>query len=504
MFLLGTLAKQNCWRLHAVPRLSFLLAESEGFVLPAPRTIDFVSAIHLGLPDSRLIENLHQHIRDYSRHQRHKGVARSARMYSCLKSGVLEMSRLDTVATTPEQVRSADCKVWRQPMKQMWKCTESTPDSFGDIMLASRVPPSPNPMSLFRSVSTWTWLQHYHQSGLLGTVPLQQAWLSRLLPQHVVVRDKAELMPPVLVILTGDYGAFVWQLTGLQRGADTYFQLVHTDLPCQWMHIVSLEDWVVVPYTCCYIAEVGILLRPRDHRFTIAQSTLQNQTPLTKDDLQAVIKELRLPPLAATASRALLIEHICAHSFDTAAPGYSDIVEKAKKAPDGIDDKLAKESDMGEVLADLVDEIMLQDIDNAGEVKTIKAAISSKNRSHLAQLQQAARAAARATKDKGKKPGRLAKSVRKKGKAKAKAKALVARAHAEHPPDPLPEYPAGSGPDDRAPLPPPAEAPADADAPVLLDEPPAGGQYKNMLAVYCLMYNTIYLIYTHICEKVRL
>ena len=55
----------------------------------------------------------------------------------------------------------------------------------------------------------------------------------------------------------------------------------------------------------------------------------------------------------------------------------------ANKAHNDIDDGLAKESDMCEAMADLVDEVMLQHIDNAGEVKTIKAAIFANHRSRF-------------------------------------------------------------------------------------------------------------------------
>ena len=444
------------WTKHVVPRLAFVLGVSENWTLPACRTMEFLKHVHSPLPDSRLNENLHQHIRDFGRHQRHKGVSRTGRMYACLKSRVLEGARLQAVTVSPQEVRDAPCRTWKEPIKQLFRCDEATPSAWSDIMLPEKVKPSPNPMSLFRGASAWAWLREYEEKELLGLVPLLQGGLTKLLPQHVVVWDQAQEKIPQIVLLTGDYGARTWQLECIDHGGVQCFKLVDTGKPCTWLHIYSLEDWVVVPFEWAFLSEIGIVLWPEDHRLTIAQAAMLHQSPLTKNDLIMLVTELGLPMLAGNCSKAKLVDHVCSNIFDIESPGYHDILQRAQSAPDGIDDKLAKETDMGEALADLVDEIMLQDIDNAADVKSIKQAISAKHRRHLAELQGQARKLALAAKEKKAKPkpGSFARKRKRNVKPRGRADAPPAEAAAIVAAIPAAEPPPGS------PLPPPPGSPA--------------------------------------------
>ena len=72
-------------------------------------------------------------------------------------------------------------------------------------------------------------------------------------------------------------------------------------------------------------------------------------------------------------------------------------------------------------MADMVDEIMVQDLDNASEVKQIKTAMSNKLRRNLAELKEDYDQKQKAAKA-GRKH-RLGRPPKLKGKAKGKAKA---------------------------------------------------------------------------------
>jgi hypothetical protein len=105
--------------------------------------------------------------------------------------------------------------------------------------------------------------------------------------------------------------------------------------------------------------------------------------------------------------------------FDPATPDLDALIDSICQAPETVDEHLV--ADSSELMADLVDEIMVQDMDNVSEVKQIKAAISNKLRRSICELRQQY-----SEKQKLQKRGRkktLGRPPKPKAKAKGKGKA---------------------------------------------------------------------------------
>ena len=422
------------WCGHAIPRLIFLLAESEGWQLPAAKTRELLKNVHQKLPDTKVIEDMHQHIRDKSRLQRYKKVSRPSRMQSCIESGVLEGRSLPCVTVPKSAIRDAPPSIWQQPSKHLWECQgDVVPSEWAAIMLPNRSWPSPSPMGLFRGAAAWEWLLHYKSSGLLGQVPLTSAWLSKLLPPRAMVRDAARTSSaPFLVVISAEYGALVWRLsehthpdtTVTTTPANCFKLSVGSDVDnIQWQFVTRLSEFQVLPYKPLYVAGVGIVLARDGEPISLVQAALLNHVSCTKDELLELIRlEPDVPPLdlgqAATVSKPVAMRHLCRHVLDPSTPDFDNLVDSLCQAPETADEHLVSGC-AAEYMADLVDEIMVQDMDNASEVKQIKTAISNKLRRNLAELKehydekQKAEAAGR-TKRRGRPP-------KPKGKARGKA-----------------------------------------------------------------------------------
>ena len=418
------------WCGHAIPRLLFLLAESEGWQLPAAKTKELLKNVHQKLPDTKVIEDMHQHIRDKSRLQRYKKVSRPSRMQSCIESGVLEERSLPCVAVPASTIRDAPPSIWKQPSKHLWECKEEIPEEWAAIMLPTRTWPSPSPLGLFRGAAAWEWLLHYRGSGLLGQVPLGIAWLSKLLAPRTLVRDAADTSSaPFLVVISAEYGAVVWRLsehTHPGTAANLFKLSVSNDADnIKWRFVTSLSEFQVLPYKPLYVAGVGIVLKTTGEPISLVQSALLNHVSCTKDELLELIKlHPGVPPLdlgpAASASKPVAMRHLCKHVLDPSTPDFDELVDSLCQAPETVEEHLVSGS-TADYMADMVDEIMVQDLDNASEVKQIKTAMSNKLRRNLAELKEHYDQKQKAAKA-GRK-NRLGRPPKPKGKAKGKAKA---------------------------------------------------------------------------------
>lgn len=132
------------WK-NALPRLVLRLAELEKFPPRSPMVMQLLQDIHSADPDTKVCEDLHQHIRDKGRYGRNRSICRSARMEACIKAGVLEQRRMDTVAVTSVEVRDAPYGLQRRNASHLWKCLPKTvaPKTWSNIMLPTKDWPSP-------------------------------------------------------------------------------------------------------------------------------------------------------------------------------------------------------------------------------------------------------------------------------------------------------------------------------------------------------------------------
>ena len=91
------------WASHVPIRLMYMLFERGGWDPDFPPAKHLFKALVEVLPDSRLVEEHHEKLRDMARRSKHNVTTRVARMQSCRSAGVLEQRGLTTASVTREQ-----------------------------------------------------------------------------------------------------------------------------------------------------------------------------------------------------------------------------------------------------------------------------------------------------------------------------------------------------------------------------------------------------------------
>ena len=157
------------WRLHFLPRMLFCLAESHEWSCDAPPVLQLLSDVHRSrLPDTKICEDMHQHIRDRSRLQRYRKISRSSRMQACVQSGVFAQRKIPHVVVSSSEISTAPASMARQKSAHLWKLLEPIPADLKNIM-QKRDWQSPPPFGQFFS----------RRSGVRMATPLQEKRIAR-------------------------------------------------------------------------------------------------------------------------------------------------------------------------------------------------------------------------------------------------------------------------------------------------------------------------------------
>jgi len=118
------------------------------------------------LPDSYLIETLHEFLRDATRDSKNTLVSRVARMQHCVFSGRLEERNVDAVDVTFAEFEEAFRSETRTPQDlgpSAWTTSSHKVPQDWSRLLRKGNPswPSPTPRSALPSLAGWMWLRNY-------------------------------------------------------------------------------------------------------------------------------------------------------------------------------------------------------------------------------------------------------------------------------------------------------------------------------------------------------
>lgn len=258
-------------------------------------------------------------------------------------------------------------------------------------MLPSRSWPSPSPAGLFYGAAAWEWLRHYKLEGLTGEYNIRCSWVSKLVPPRTILHPPADPSMARLVLAVGPRGVLWWRLEAHDDAHGVYYTMSLDGSPIEWGFVQTLDEIVVRPYKATFIQGVGVVFMVSEGEpMPLLKAALLAPVCLDKQDLGALCLMRNLPALPPSSSKVDLISHLCSSTFDLdpTSVEFQQIVAKASQVPDSPEEALANNTggEMNEELADLVDEICLQDVDNVAEVRSLKAAMSQKLRQTLVDL----------------------------------------------------------------------------------------------------------------------
>ena len=298
------------WTLAVLPRLLFLLAEACWWQ-PDKDLLTFMRHLLEGLPDSKVIEDVHQKLRDKQRLNRNDILSRANRQAAVLASGVLETRGMHHISCSDEQLSGVS---WREAHKGHHKpgvsCrkltqTKSTKlnEKYQRIMDPKTVA-SMTPEGMFQSAAATAWI------FCAGDTALNAAWCSRLVPESSVLlhvpSDKYYFS-----VAVASWGFLAWQLL---KTCDGMLYLEYKPArPVSWQHVKVIRDWHVVSCSSWALsAHLGLSMLSPPVTEGLLHVALLKGTSFTKSQLQELLGS------AEAGSKQTLLDQLLAKELEGA------------------------------------------------------------------------------------------------------------------------------------------------------------------------------------------
>jgi hypothetical protein len=175
------------WRSFKAIRILFLMAEAHDWKI-TPVLQRYVTDMFQGLPDTKVIEDTHQKLRDLSRENKNFVSSRVKRMFSCMQSGKLEARHSKVLVPVD---RDLVTQSWRELRNvKIRQITQTRGVKLKNHQLQMIMHPktaaSTTPEGLFNVAAATEWVFHYWK--LSDDIQLEQSWQSVLLIRFDIVR----------------------------------------------------------------------------------------------------------------------------------------------------------------------------------------------------------------------------------------------------------------------------------------------------------------------------
>lgn len=388
------------WRRHSLVRMIFHLCESECDDPSAPALRRLLRGVHLHWPDSKVVEDMHQHLRDETRTQRASTSSRQKRMITCVDSKVIEKRGMKSVTVTGDEIGNAPSKLLKEPVKHRWRAApKHWPKYLMNILMPNRRWPSPTPSGYTNAAGAWQWLREFWNGSMIGKTKIDATWRSRLIPCPALIR-KVSTGQYKLVFLVSDFGCLAWAVEVLPDGA---FKLVVHSMPIGWEFITDLADIEVFDFAPELRVGHGIVLRrngadgqPQPLACAIIAS---GGARLTKTELAAICDDVgfRTDDLPSHHSQKDLLEALARFLFK-----HYDADQLAAMLENLLSAKPAPKNDFiaDEQLADLLEEITVHDACNIGDINELKKNVKVIRAQTLSQLKADAKKSQQKSKNK--------------------------------------------------------------------------------------------------------
>ena len=251
------LRKALTWADYVPNRLFFMLFERGGYDPDFPIARDYARSLLECLPDSRVVEEHHERLRDLARDCKHNVTNRVARMQACRTAGILEARGMATVTV----VRQQFVDEYRLPIE----ITRETFDSSRHKLDASwerlqqpgvRSWASPNPSASRQYAAAWHW------AGCRAGRPASSAKASCIFPSFQLVRRTTD-NEIFLCMETCRWGCMALQAAIVSDGLYRVDGDITTIL-----HATAIDhQFIVIPTSVCSPGRLAV-----EYRHLIADS----------------------------------------------------------------------------------------------------------------------------------------------------------------------------------------------------------------------------------------
>ena len=215
------------WRHFKAIRLLFLMAEAMEWKI-APVLQQFIRDMLRGLPDTKVIEDTHQKLRDLARANRNFVAIRVKRMFSCMASGMLEARHTKTVAPVGRHLVSQSWEKLRRTKIRAITQTRGLKlkDKKLQMIMHPKTQASTTPEGMFTMAAATEWVFHYWKLPDHIDCTVDQAWQSALLNRFDIVRHIPS-QNTMLVVASTEYAFQRWTMEPLDGHQHTWIMMVH-------------------------------------------------------------------------------------------------------------------------------------------------------------------------------------------------------------------------------------------------------------------------------------
>ncbi len=182
--------KDVLWARAKLPRYLYLLLEAENL----PTAEQVLRHMFSTLGDEKVIEDIHQHLRDLDHGQRHEHTGQQRKMAQMLTSKVLAGKQCAEVQAAESSVmQSCTGLTAQQPSlaEELAPGSHAVPPEWQRIM-GQKTWSSPTPESLYKGIAAWRWIVHFWQRGLAAEeARLEDGWAASLLQFQDMILDQS-------------------------------------------------------------------------------------------------------------------------------------------------------------------------------------------------------------------------------------------------------------------------------------------------------------------------
>lgn len=200
------------WRLGKAIRMLYLMAEAANWQL-TDTLQKYVRDMFQGIPDTKVIEDTHQHLRDLSRQNRNFVSSRIKRMFACLTCNVMSKRNIKVIEPPDKDIFAQSwnkCINIKTRLKTQTKGLKLPDKRMQDIM-HPKTAASTTPEGLYDIAAATEWCFKYWQLPPDNDCELEQTWQTVLLQQFDVVCNVAT-NTAMLVLVPAEYACTTWAL----------------------------------------------------------------------------------------------------------------------------------------------------------------------------------------------------------------------------------------------------------------------------------------------------
>ena len=281
-----------------------MLAQHDFACIPAPAK-SLLVAMFKGPNHSVSVENMFQHLQDFSRDAQNGMQSRPKRMHHCIQSSLLSEFDLPEVPAFAAQAEHDA----RRLHKSTWDGVAGS-CSFSEELLkelqskAGKAFPSPSAQSIQQQTGSWVLLVECCKQQCLDKIP--EAWHALLMPQdHIAVHKPSSEF--FVVLKSTKHAVLLWPVDNKRAcGVETFQPRTTQGTRAIWRAILVPGDWTIVPTVAlpphvmraCFqheLGHLGIVMAQSDPEQTLWQAAARSGfAGVTAEYLKKMMAELKI------------------------------------------------------------------------------------------------------------------------------------------------------------------------------------------------------------------